>query len=170
MKMKVLGLVLIVSVLVGCGKREDPLYFECTDGSGSQSCRNLDQQELAQYIETERNFYSILNTLPSLRVESDQNMVQTYLLQEQHFAWSNHFPGYYNRWDVWLHNKTDAELSCRFENYYGVLKEEGSRDCYTLTIFGREKLNQYNLCNRFGTYNFAQRDKLLYQEQKPGCY
>ena len=158
--MKVIFLLLAVVLLVfGCGKREDPHYFACNDGSGSDKCRELDQNELAEYIESERYSDYRRVWMKSRSTGGDRGVIQTFILNQLRFKHSDHGGFNFDLWDERVFNKQDRDLECAVQSYFGILDESGSdKRSFRLRISGR-KWPDSGRCNLSG---------YLYQLEGPG--
>lgn len=186
--MKQLLLLAIVFIFViSCGKREDNYYFACNDGSGSQKCRTLDQQELSKYVQDDRRYRWYQTGVISNRPGSDENAIQTYLLREDLAAnqsvynnttyytnsgsYTYQGPSYFSVWDQYVVEKTNDSLNCAIEKYYGVLNEESSnKECYTLRIYGVEYQDAAYVCRYYNIASIGNGRTLeLYKEEKTNC-
>jgi hypothetical protein len=126
--MKLLVVVLsLFLILASCG-RENDYFVPCNDGSGSQKCRKLYQNELAKYIKEDRESFYWRWEVPSGEPSGDKNTIQTFIINMR----------YVNPIGSQIHYSTtlDERLSCNFESYYGVLDESSSRANYSLKIYG----------------------------------
>lgn len=154
----------ILTVIFSCGVREDPYYFSC---DGSDNCKEITQSELAMFIETEKEPY--LNRQCKFKSGEngrDRNTVQSYIVNyKAKFQYGfrdcspssgvNHFVG-----------KEDASLSCNFESFYGVVKEEGDRYQWDLKIYGVfRRSGGFYSCPYSSTYDSSNGgDVLIYSD------
>ena len=144
--MKFLMVAFCLLIFINCGRKEDPYYVDC--GDGSSKCKKLDQGELAKYIQTDREYSYLGFGVRSSTSSRDNNTIQSFLINMK-------YPRALDSQIYWA-KKYDDELSCNFESYYGIIREEGARWRYDIKIIGMYRRDAYRCGGYIGDPDYYQ--------------